>query len=329
MTLPNLTDADQVQALIGGQTHAPDFALIYIELCIAIFESDPDTIVTNLKKVTPLPNSSWGCSWGPATDADGANMVMVATAYSKHNGAPLLHVVVIRGTDISDKIFSGKVWDGDIYQLSEDLGIGEKVGLPWLPPSAKIAKGTAKGLATVQGLTSSKTGPALTLDQYLAGTQRGSARPSIAVTGHSLGGCLTSVVAPWLASVLPGSPITATSFAGPSAGNADFTAHLARAVPVFYRYFNTLDVVPNWWASLRANNSIYDDHGLKTPELLKAADEFIALCDRNYAQPATDRVIEGVFQRGHDWFGEAGFQHHATTYRALLRIASLQKGVAA
>jgi triacylglycerol lipase len=326
MALPEITDTDQLQALLADQTRAPDFALIYIELCIAVFETDLGTILSNLSTVTPLPGCTWQPGWGPATDADGANLAMVATAFSNRTGRPLLHVVVIRGTDISDKIFSGKVWDGDLKQLAEDLGVGEKVNLPWMPPLAKIAKGTAEGLASIQGLRPSPTGPQQTLGQFLAGSQTGSNRPSIAVTGHSLGGCLTSVVAPWLANLLPGTPITATSFAGPSAGNVEFTAHLASVIPVFSRYFSTLDVIPNWWASLRVSSSIYDDYDLETPWSLKAADDLIAFCDRNYAQPGTNMPIEGVFQKGHNWFGEAGFQHHAKTYRSLLRLASVGKG---
>ena len=322
MMLPILTDPAQVQTLLNDEVYAVSFAQAYIALCIAAYQTVPACIkkIPDVIAALPgLPGSHWRCSWGPATDADGSNLALVATALRESDNAPLFQVVVIRGTDKIDKHLKGHIL-GDIEQLYEDLGVMSQKSLPWLPPSACIAQGTADGLDVIQNLRWPNILPNRTLEHYLANTQIGPVqdRPPIVVTGHSLGGCLTSVVAPWLAWALPGTRVHAISFAGPSAGNQPFVAYLASVIPTFRRYYNTLDVIPNWWATLGATNSIYSADGLDTPDLLIVADWLFNKLDPHYAQPVTGVPLSGEFTFGLDWRGEAALQHHAQTYQSLL-----------
>lgn len=322
MTLPTLTDPAQVQSLLADERYAVSFAQAYIALCIAAYQTVPALIQNIPKVIAALPGllgSHWECSWGPATDADGSNLALVATALRNGDNAPLFQVVVIRGTDKIDKHLKGNIL-GDIEQLFEDLRVMSQKSLPWLPPSAHIAEGTAVGLDVIQNLRWPQTLPNRTLEHYLANSQIGPVqdRPPIIVTGHSLGGCLTSVVAPWLAHMLPGARVHATSFAGPSAGNQPFVAYLASVIPTFRRYYNIFDVIPNWWATLGANNSIYSAYGRNTPDLMIVADWLFNKLDPRYAQPLTGMPLSGKFKDGLDWRGEAALQHHPQTYQRLL-----------
>jgi len=79
-----------------------------------------------------------------------------------------------------------------------------------------------------------------------------------------LGGCLASAIAPYLAQTLGGpGALRVHTFAAPSAGDAAF-ASVYNALfgpmggpPTAFRFFNTLDAVPNGWASLSTTETYY------------------------------------------------------------------------
>src|SRR5581483_2631925 len=81
---------------------------------------------------------------------------------------------------------------------------------------------------------------------------------SLMVTGHSLGGGLAPVLAAWLAWRFgDASRLKVYTFAAPSPGNAAFAAYFNRLfrdptgkTSTAYRIYNTLDLVPNAWATL-------------------------------------------------------------------------------
>ena len=79
-------------------------------------------------------------------------------------------------------------------------------------------------------------------------------KTTVDVIGHSLGGALASVVAPWLkahlAGIKSGAKVRATTLAGPTAGNAAFAAYLEEQFPgdQFRRVVNPIDVVPLAWS---------------------------------------------------------------------------------
>lgn len=56
MTLPNLTDAAQVQSLIADPRYADRIAQAYIALCIAVFADGPTTIHSAIEAVPGVAN---------------------------------------------------------------------------------------------------------------------------------------------------------------------------------------------------------------------------------------------------------------------------------
>jgi Lipase (class 3) len=83
-------------------------------------------------------------------------------------------------------------------------------------------------------------------------------------TGHSVGGCLASVLAPCVANwVGSASALSVYTIAAPSPGNADFAAYYnalfndRSGSSTAFRFFNSLDVVPNAWASLATVETYY------------------------------------------------------------------------
>ena len=118
--------------------------------------------------------------------------------------------------------------------------------MPWAPSGQeRIAGGTLEGLLIIQGLTDTS---GQTLGQYLTAffAQPANANVTTLVTGHSLGGCLATVVAPWISSLLPNyqGTIQPITFAAPTAGNSEFAAYYNTLFPQARRFQNSLDVIP-------------------------------------------------------------------------------------
>src|SRR6476620_10763686 len=94
------------------------------------------------------------------------------------------------------------------------------------PPgsSARIARGTLEGLSIIEALRYKGQ----TLSDFLTRFYGTLSRESVTaiVTGHSLGGCLATVVAPWMRALLPDKiTIQPITFAAPTAGDEEFAAY--------------------------------------------------------------------------------------------------------
>jgi hypothetical protein len=188
---------------------------------------------------------SWQVAWGPALNADRSNLLYVA-----RNSETGQLAVSIRGSDFS-------FWLNWLEDLATIRLVPYDQFVPTASETAQIAFGTAVGLRQVLGMRDGTESLATFLTAAPEGTP-------ILITGHSLGGCLASALAPCVASWL-GSPslLSVYTIAAPSPGNEDFAAYYntlfahPSGQSTAFRFFNSLDVVPNAWASLTTVETYY------------------------------------------------------------------------
>lgn len=276
---------------------------------------------------------SWSLAWGPAQDSSQANLAYVAVRTG--GGQTLSVAVVVRGTD----------WDGSLQglwnEIVEDLGAENQQAPPWAAPSGVlIACGTADALSRIIGMTSGGQ----SLAGFLAGFYGNAANRQVPllVTGHSLGACVATVLAPWLQAQLGQqglSPtIVPTTYAGPTAGNQAFADAFRGAFPTATCYRNTLDIVPKAMAELLEIPLIYADVG---PDILPPAAITSAIVGyygllnwygASYADIPDSVSLPGgwLAPDGSDplgpWADEVLQQHHTGTYMGLLGGSSVTEG---
>ena len=241
--------------LPSALTNGP-FAAMSLAAITYLSESDPSQqksqISAALLALPAAAGGPWTLEWGPANNA--GNLVFVALNSSKD-----VYAVAVRGT-VEDDV------TGFFTNILEDLDALSLV--PWLYPQtvtgAQIASGTNIALAQVIAMTDPVTD--LGLLDYLRSVISGS-DAQIIVTGHSLGGTLTSVVAPWIADQLPKAGNTGTvavtpyTYAAPSAGNQAFVDYYTKLFPNSYRGVNTYDLAPMAWSELASIQAMYTSPG--------------------------------------------------------------------
>jgi len=268
----------------------------------------------------------WKVLWGPSESRFDANLAVVAGYYlDRRPGTPYVVVVGLRGTDVDVQNPVGVV-----YQIWEDMDAALQTEFHLT--GGFIANGTSDALGTIQGLTDPTSGR--TMSAFLIDFYNGLAapRPPVVVTGHSLGGCLATVVMPWLKSALrqvtPAPEFSAYTFAAPTAGDQAFATGLARQ-GVVVSVHNSLDVATFAWEDFGGMKSVYKTSGLPVPLYVELAidgfAEVLRLAGATYAQPAQALRLPGKFDKtyGTSWADQALFQHHTTTYAALLGLPAL------
>lgn len=156
------------------------------------------------------------------------------------------YVVAIRGSLLN---FSWQAFDN---WFEEDLNVFFQVDWTFgSDSSAKVAQGAMDGLTDLSNLVDSNSGSPVSLLAFLQANAVARSRP-ITVTGHSLGGNLATVVAPWLVyqiqqagSTVP--PISIYTFAAPAAGNQSFANDYdTRFQGVSWRYVMEFDIIPTF-----------------------------------------------------------------------------------
>jgi Lipase (class 3) len=195
---------------------------------------------------------TWHVVWGPGLSGNRANMLYVAGDSRTNQLA-----VAIRGTDWSFWLN----WIEDFGSLLPlvpytDVLTSIAAGNP------EIAAGTNIGLQLLlHTRASTLDGQDVDLATFLV---QAGPRTEIFVTGHSLGGCLASVLAPSLAYRLgTAENFKVYTFAAPTAGNLDFAGYYDRLFTSSsgrtraYRVYNDLDIVPISWASLPTIAALY------------------------------------------------------------------------
>ncbi len=323
------TRQDLINAITSGIPTNP-FAVAYLQLCQVSYLLPITQIPAAVQALPSIVTSGyWRCIWGPATDPHGGNLAYVAAYYDGPTGLPVFAAVVLRGTDayVSD-------W-GIVEQIWEDLDVTGQSPMPWAPNNpARLANGTIDGLNKIAAMSSKGVGLIDFLASFLSSPAN--QNPVLVVTGHSLGGCLASVVAPWAKTLLAArgvnAPTVPCTFAGPTAGDAAFASYFASTFRYSLRYYNSLDVVPRAWADLSGIETIYDAYGLSIPDAAWTAvlgfRAAMSLAGVSYAQPTPNSPLNGVFALNLSWYGELALQHHTTTYMSLLGGTSIPNAIA-
>jgi triacylglycerol lipase len=231
---------------IIGNSSDPNPGLA-MTLAAVAYCADPGSTLASL-------NNGWSAVWQADTDING-NIAFIA-----YNGSSQ-YVVAIRGSLLN---FSWQSFDN---WFKQDLNVFEQIA--WTYPSSsatpKISKGSSDGLNDLIGLIdSSVSSGGQNMYEFLAANAIG-AGISIGVVGHSLGGNLATVYAPWLLyqfqqnSITPPTPslFPVMTFAAPSAGNQPFAEAFDSSFPSSWRYYNEIDIVPMASASIRSAETLY------------------------------------------------------------------------
>jgi triacylglycerol lipase len=280
----------------------------------------------------------WQLVWEPLKTIKG-NYAFIA-----FNG--IQYVVAIRGSVLSFSFDTFYNW------VEQDFNIFFQQDWPYTHVAhgnPKVSDGAMDGLNNLVALTD-KNGQTM-LDFLL-----NNAIPNnnlLCVTGHSLGGNLATVFAPWLLYKIQqaGQPVppifSVLSFAAPTSWNVDFADQFNAAFTNSWRYINPFDIIPYaacdveglglLYPSLSANNifTVVDGVTITLAEafiglqLLIAASEvangrsFYKMVNtkRGTVMLNTGKQLFPVNQRDpllEQWFQQAGQQHDHNHYLAWL-----------
>ncbi len=271
-----------------------------------------------LKNPTYATQNDWSLVWGPVDDWYGNR------AYAALSASTGKYAVAIRGTDTD---FG---WDAFI-NMYNDLNVLWQVEWDYFFASqgAMVSQGTYTQLSY---LLDHATWDGQTLAQFIESIPAGT---PIAVTGHSLGGNLATVLGAWISfkrGPQSGTPDNSTeiyTFAAPSPGNRAFASAYNARLPSSFRYWNSLDIVPRAWDNLPELYSIYDSIGIPTPQWIQDAIYTILYLPLEYSEWRYSSYYQQNNGDGSkllgspapwitDWISEAISQHAVNTYLGLL-----------
>ncbi|MEU8544513.1 IPT/TIG domain-containing protein [Streptomyces sp. NPDC048717] len=285
----------------------------------------------NQQLTVPLlaTQGGWSLVWA-ALSEDNANMAYLARTNERFNQ----FAVVLRGTVA-----------GSVTDLLEDLDVGTVVPFTALRTSSNtappyVSKGAMEAFCQIMAMSTQ----GITLVQALAGALASAPpNPTVLVTGHSLGGALATMVAPYLRTLTwPGSSAPAFglyTFAAPTAGGPDFAKYVSTGLSwvVNERYVNNYDVVPLAWTSVDTAKSWYPDGGPAADFDAKAVISAIAGLPgpNKYAQPGPAIPLNPNYDTKNtaamrksvqDFMAQAAYQHSNDVYLRLLQAPALLPG---
>ncbi len=261
----------------------------------------------------------------------GGNYAFIATNGSKY-------ALAIRGSLFSE------TWQAFEDWVYEDLNALYQVVWDYTNngSSAMISRGAWDGFNNLQSLTDKKTGQSIwqVFDSLPAASP-------IIITGHSLGGNLSTVYASWLfwnfaASGHPRSNISVYTFAAPAAGNANFAADVNSKLPISARFENTNDIVPKFPCvkAIRGLLNLYQPVPLAynidvVRDGLDLSAYTIEYYENYYNSVYTQTngtgtrftfPLSGNYKNNTttDWFNEAGYQHSVNNYCSRLGVPIVQ-----
>lgn len=218
--------------IIGRRTNAPQNGratgdLIAMQLAAISYCS----INYSVKKTLEKNLHHWTLVWEPVKSI-GGNYAFIA-----FNGEQ--YVIAIRGSVLN---FSN--W------FEEDLNVFKQT--PWTFTSntatnPMISQGASDGLTNITQLVNKKNQTILEFVAKVVIKQD----KALCVTGHSLGGNLATVFAPWLLFQIENMPqkkkptiFSVLTFAAPTSWNQAFANQFDAAFSHSWRYYNSIDIVP-------------------------------------------------------------------------------------
>lgn len=271
----------------------------------------------------------WKLVWLALSEAN-ANMAYIAQSTNGSNE----FAVVARGTD------------ADLTDILEDLDVGTVVPFPesGSPKPIAVSKGAMDAFKRVVNARSiASPSPNVTLAQALAAVLKSapsSPQPTVHLTGHSLGGCIATMLAPYLqAQTWPKQPKFAViTYAAPTAGVQSFVDYFD-SVPwvIDERQNNAYDLVPHAWPDLDTTAGWYPGPGPQATEEVKLLIGAISKRTRGnvYVQPGTLCLMNTgytsfaknlVNKTTQDFLGQIAFQHANSTYLDLVGAPAVPSG---
>lgn len=235
----------------------------------------PDKLRDYLEDAGLATRGEWVPTWVPGHEDRGY------FAYVARHTQGKRFVVAIRGTNPS-------LTTGFVEDVLHDLDV--RVATPWAGvKNAVISRGAARGIERLLALDAQGT----TMLEHLDATLPEGAE--LWVTGHSLGGCLASVLALELAERYASRKVRVElmTFAAPSAGNAGFARVVETTLPTAQRYYNSRDLVPMAWHDLDRLPRMYDAPGPRCSPILAAWATLAAkhAKELGYTQPGSGTAL--------------------------------------
>jgi hypothetical protein len=283
-------------------------------------------ITSQLRNSELATGGVWELVW-LALSPDNANLAYIARTTDTSNQ----FAVVLRGTTAS------------LTDILEDLEVGTVVPFAACGTGqVAVSKGAMAAFTQIVNATSIVT-PGTTLVAALEhelDAAPSSPRPTVHVTGHSLGGCLATMLAPYLmAQRLPNDPAyTLITYAAPTAGLANFAGYVESLKGLTYtRVVNAFDLIPLAWTDLERGKDLFPHPPgpRSTPEVRMLLGEVAALTNGfTYAQPGAATSLNTDYDPGldltrwstEDYVGQIGFQHASSTYLELAGAPPITAG---
>lgn len=301
------------QVYAFNQTINPAFGVTEFTTVAALQQFVDQVVSSTLSDSTTQQymGNDWQIVWGPVVFSNnpGATSVIADNTmglfYSPNQS---LYVIAIAGTNID----SAYGWLQEDFNVSTTVPWTTVMGSGFTIPSTysgtAISAGSDLGLQALLQMESGSTTILAALQTSLSALPAGS-QVELFVTGHSLGGALSPVMALYLHDLQQQSgnwnqlgyvtQLYAMPTAGPTPGEANFAAYYSyqagqtppsgQAGIAYTSVYNTLDVVPHAWQQdeLAQIPTIYEGSGQINPPLLAHPKETI-----------TGSLAVGAFLRG-------------------------------
>jgi hypothetical protein len=282
----------------------------------------------------------WTLAWGPAVYQEGSEDVVTNAMFvaqgSDTAGNPV-YVVAIGATNFNS-LYDVFTEDGDVTLTAWPYSIPSSFTTP------NVTQGTLDGLAALLAMEDPTTGDSL---QTALGNAA-STSATLVFTGHSLGGAL----APALGLALFAETLDTSDWgavyvyptASPTVGDVNYSTLWSSVFPVSQDssgetwnqiVWNTLDVVPQAWASLSQINTLYPSSDITwTPCLNLVQQGLVAIANGaggTFVQPA-NTSLAGTFSA---WTGASSsspmvtyflvemLYQHTYAYFGLLGVSNL------